>query len=135
MPEIDVTIGGRAYRIACDPGEELPLRTAADALEGEIEKLTRAVGRLPESRMLLMAGLMLADRLQGMETKLAEAERDKARAAAEPAPVRKVQPPVAVVPQPNLFADQVAEAALALLDRTALRLEDLAGRVEAAPPA
>ena len=32
MPEIDITIGGRSFAVACQPGEEHFLRTAAPLL-------------------------------------------------------------------------------------------------------
>ena len=35
MPEIDITIGGRSFAVACQPGEEHFLRTAAQMLDAE----------------------------------------------------------------------------------------------------
>ena len=68
MPEIVLEIGGRSFTLACDPGEEASLKTAAKMLADEASRLEDAIGRVPESRMLLMAGLMLADRTKEMET-------------------------------------------------------------------
>ncbi len=68
MPEITVDIGGRSFTLACDPGEEASLKLAAEMLAVEARRLEDAIGRVPESRMLLMAGLMLADRTKEMET-------------------------------------------------------------------
>jgi len=68
MPEITLEIGGRSFELACDPGEEASLKMAAEMLAVEARRLEDAIGRVPESRMLLMAGLMLADRTKGMET-------------------------------------------------------------------
>ncbi len=68
MPEIVLEIGGRSFEIACDPGEEASLKIAAEMLAVEARRLEDAIGRVPESRMLLMAGLMLADRTKEMET-------------------------------------------------------------------
>lgn len=68
MPEIILEIGGRSFTLACDPGEEASLKTAAEMLAAEAARLEDAIGRVPESRMLLMAGLMLADRTKEMET-------------------------------------------------------------------
>ncbi len=70
MPEIILEIGGRNFELACDPGEEESLLAAADMLALEARRLEEAIGRVPESRMLLMAGLMLADRTRDMETAL-----------------------------------------------------------------
>ena len=68
MPEIVLEIGGRSFTLACDPGEEASLKGAAEMLATEARRLEDAIGRVPESRMLLMAGLMLADRTKEMET-------------------------------------------------------------------
>lgn len=67
MPEIILEIGGRNFTLACDTGEEASLKAAADMLGVEAGRLEDAIGRVPESRMLLMAGLMLADRTKEME--------------------------------------------------------------------
>lgn len=68
MPEIVLEIGGRSFKLACDAGEEASLKAAAGMLAVEANRLEDAIGRVPESRMLLMAGLMLADRTKEMET-------------------------------------------------------------------
>ena len=70
MPEVKVTIGGRDFEVACQDGEEHFLRTAAKMLDGEATVLVNQIGRLPEARMLLMAGLMLADKTAGLEDQL-----------------------------------------------------------------
>ena len=62
MPELDIRIGGRTFTVACQAGEEPFLQAAAALLDAEAAPLAAQVGRLPEARLLLMAGLMLADR-------------------------------------------------------------------------
>jgi cell division protein ZapA len=70
MPDLEITIGGRTFQVACQPGEEHFLRAAARLLDAEAQPLVAQMGRLPESRMLLMAALMLADRMAAMEEEL-----------------------------------------------------------------
>ncbi len=70
MPEVEVTVGGRPFRVACQEGEEHFLRAASGMLNTEAEALQTQLGRLPETRMLLMAGLMLADRTAAVEDEL-----------------------------------------------------------------
>jgi cell division protein ZapA len=67
MPEVEIVIGGRSFQVACQPGEEHFLRAAAKLLDNEAQPLVTQMGRLPESRMLLMSALMLADRMAAME--------------------------------------------------------------------
>src|SRR6056297_3738590 len=75
MPDVTVSIGGKEFTVACQDGEEPFLRAAAAMLDQEATSLVDQIGRLPESRMLLMAGLMLADRTAAFEerARLAEA--------------------------------------------------------------
>ncbi len=67
MPDIDITIGGRTFQVSCQEGEEHFLRGAAQMLDAEAQPLVTQLGRLPESRLLLMAGLMLADKTAAVE--------------------------------------------------------------------
>lgn len=86
MPEETVRIGNRDYQVACQPGEERFLQNAARLLDAEATAVAGRVGRLPENRVLLMAGLMLADKSVGIEEQLRaredriqELEREVAR--------------------------------------------------------
>lgn len=115
MPQVEIKIGGRRFEVACQEGEESFLTAAADLLDGEAAQLSAQIGRMPESRMLLMAGLMLADRTAGLEDRLRTAEADVsalqahiADAAARPAP--RVEVPV--IPQDVIdsMADLAARA-------------------------
>ena len=59
MPEVQIQIGGRPFNVACQEGEEHFLQAAAGLLDNEARTLMDQIGRLPEARMLLMAGLIL----------------------------------------------------------------------------
>ncbi|WP_298935714.1 cell division protein ZapA [uncultured Ruegeria sp.] len=115
MPELTIHIGGRGFEVSCQEGEETFLQAAAKMLDDEAQVLSDQIGRMPESRMLLMAGLMLADKtaateekVQALEAKLAEVESklNELRAAPLPEPERIE---VAVVP-PSV-TDTLAELA------------------------
>lgn len=101
MPDLEIQIGGRAFQVACQAGEEPFLRAAAALLDAEAQPLMAQVGRMPEARMLLMAGLMLADRMAGIEDQLrgAEARLREIESRPRPAPERievRVEVPVEV---------------------------------------
>jgi cell division protein ZapA len=115
MPEVDIEIGGRTFQVSCQEGEEHFLHSAAKMLDDEASVLAAQIGRIPEPRMLLMAGLMLADKTAGLQDKVAEledrlAERDAelsdVRSAPSPAPER-VEVPVV----PSSVTDTLAEIA------------------------
>lgn len=105
MPEQTIIIGHKEFKVACQPGEEVFLLAAAEMLDAEARTLLDQIGRVPAERMLLMSGLMLADRTAGVEDKLQAAEAELAslreeisRLHARPMPEpRHVEVPV--VPQ------------------------------------
>ena len=112
MPEINIEIGGRTFQVACQTGEEHFLQTAAKLLDNEASVLADQIGRMPETRMLLMAGLMLADKTAGLEEDLRAAEDrlDKMRRefdSATAAPPKTVEVPVV----PASVTDTLAELA------------------------
>lgn len=140
MPELTLDIGDRKFTVSCQAGEELYLKSAAKLLDAEARTVTQSVGRVPESRMLLMAGLMLADksaaagdqgkfadekiadlesRLRDAETKALALQRDLDAALAAPAPA----------PDPAPQEPDGADAAA--LARIADDLEALADDLEA----
>lgn len=126
MPDVQITIGGRTFEVSCQAGEEKFLHSAAQVLDREASALVSQIGRLPEARMLLMAGLMLADRAVGLEEKLQaseemlgqkETELLELKSAPKPVP-EKVEVPVI----PQVVTDTMAELAA--------RAEALADAVE-----
>lgn len=127
MPEVKIEIGGREFNVACQDGEEQFLRDAAAMLDREARGLVTQIGRMPEARMLLMAGLMLADRTAAAEQKATAAEEKLARQdrlVAEIGAMRKPEPErieveIEVIP-PEL------EEALARLAEQAEALADAA---------
>jgi cell division protein ZapA len=111
MSEVVIRIGGRPFSVACQPGEEDFLQSAAKMLDAEASVLVEQLGKMPETQMLLMAGLMLADKTAAIEDKLKKSG-GKAKAA-DPEPGK---PEGAVVP----------EALMAKLAAAAERAETLA---------
>lgn len=63
MAEVDITIAGRSYRVACRDGEEQNLRRAAEMVDAKSREALAGLGALSESRQLLFASLLLADLL------------------------------------------------------------------------
>ena len=119
MPDLEITVGGRPFLVSCQPGEEHFLRAAAAMLDAEAQPLIASMGRLPEAKLLLMSGLMLADRTAAVEDEIRQLKGRLAEMEARPAPAaQKVE--VAVVPP------QVLET----LAEIAARAEAMAARVE-----
>lgn len=126
MPETEIKIGGRSFTVSCQDGEEHFLQSAAKLLDAEATVLTSQIGRMPEPRMLLMAGLMLADKTAGLEEKLQETEKKLGAQEALLEEMRNKPAPdperieVAVIPP--VVTDTLAELAA--------RTEALADKIE-----
>ncbi|MCC5967748.1 MAG: cell division protein ZapA [Natronohydrobacter sp.] len=131
MPEQVITIGHKEFTVACQPGEEQYLLAAAELLDGEARTLLNQIGRVPAERMLLMAGLMLADKIAEADDKVLAAEAEIAslreeisRLHARPAPEpRKIEVPV-------IPAD-VTDALTELAARAEAVADDLESRAKA----
>jgi cell division protein ZapA len=128
MPDVTINIGGRDFEVACQTGEEHYLKSAAQMLDTEASALGAQVGRLPESRMLLMAGLMLADRTAGVEDQLRVVEDRMAKMAAELERLQAAPPASEATDVPVSPADGPR---LVLSPRAVEALEAAAGRIEA----
>jgi cell division protein ZapA len=63
MAHVIVQVNGRPYTMQCPEGEEAHLRDLAELLDGEVQRVKSSVGNVGDIRMLVMAGLMVADRL------------------------------------------------------------------------
>lgn len=83
MPEVDVVINGRGYRIACEAGQEARLGDLAGQVDDRIRELVSALGNVGDDRLLVMASLLIADELADAAAALsAEGARAEAREAA-----------------------------------------------------
>ena len=120
MPEVNITIGGRQFVVACQEGEEHYLQSAAQLLDNEAKSLMDQIGRLPESRMLLMAGLMLADKAAGNDEQMKALED---RVAQQTAFIEELQS------QPTPEPEQVQVAVIP--DEVTQTMAELAARAEA----
>jgi cell division protein ZapA len=127
MPEVQVTIGGREFEVACQEGEEHYLRTAAKMLDEEARVLSDQVGRMPEARMLLMAGLMLADKTASVEDRAAEIQAQLDEREAELAALRQA---VAEAEPERVEVPVVPQSVTETLAELAARAEALAETVE-----
>ena len=106
MAEVDLTIAGRPYRVACRDGEEDNLRAAAALVDAKSREALAGLGTMSEARQLLFASLLLADQLVDQ------------RATGQTAPEPSAAPPS---PDPELI--RRAEALAAQLETLAAALE------------
>ncbi|MGL4590774.1 MAG: cell division protein ZapA [Aestuariivirga sp.] len=63
MAHVIVQVNGRPYTMQCPDGEEAHLRDLAKLLDAEVARVKASVGSVGDIRLLVMSGLMVADRL------------------------------------------------------------------------
>ena len=70
MAELDLSIGGHSYRVACAEGQESALYDLAELLNVTIDAQRAQSGVLGETRQLLFAALTLADAVRDTRKEL-----------------------------------------------------------------
>ena len=110
MAQVPVTINGRAYPITCDDGQEAHLTRLGGYVDKRLGELVAAVGQqIGDTHLLVMVSLMIADELADIQ-----AEMDALKASNE-----------------GIAARLEAEESLsARMEKTALRIDDVAERLE-----
>jgi cell division protein ZapA len=88
MAHVIVEVNGRPYTMQCPDGEEDHLRELARLLDSEVMRIKQSVGTVGDIRLLVMSGLMVADRLSESIRRIEELEEEvralnQARIAAE----------------------------------------------------
>jgi cell division protein ZapA len=119
MAQVNVTISGKTYRMACEDGQEEHLVGMADQLNQSIERLRERFGEIGDQRLTVMAAITLADQN-------AEAGRRLQQLSAEVAGLEEAR--AAVVERQAGAETEIART----INEMASRIEALAARVVAA---
>lgn len=121
MPEVNVDINGRRYRMACEEGQQQRLIGLAERFNTHVEALKGAVGEIGDNRLTVMAGIAVVDelaeaerRIKALETEVLVLTRAGQEVAAE------------IEALEDNFANKLTEAARAL--------DDVAGALDQAAP-
>lgn len=109
MPEVNVEINGRKYRMACEEGQQGHLIGLAERFNAQVEGLKGAVGEIGDNRLTVMAGIAVLDELN-------EAERRIKALEAEVLELTRAGQDIAVELENTeaRFAQKLSEAAKAL---------------------
>ncbi len=63
MPMVEVSVNGRHHAVQCGEGEESRVRRLASYIDRKIGEIAKDKMQLGESRLLVMASLLIADEL------------------------------------------------------------------------
>jgi cell division protein ZapA len=78
MPQVNVMIAGKAYRMACGDGEEAHLEGLAQLYDEKIGEMRQAFGEIGDMRLHVMAALMVADEVHELRQRVGRLEADLA---------------------------------------------------------
>lgn len=74
MAQVTVTIDGKAYRMACEEGQEQHLETLAGRFDQYVGHLKSQFGEIGDLRITVMAGIMIMDELAELTRKIERLE-------------------------------------------------------------
>jgi cell division protein ZapA len=107
MGEVVVKINGRDFPLTCADGQEPRTRRLAQYVDGKIAEFSKSLGQIGESRLLLLAALVIADELSDTGEALQQ-ERNR--------------PPAPEIPAADAVASGIRDIAE--------RIESIAARIE-----
>ena len=106
---VPITIAGRTYEIACDPGQEAMLSNLSLDVDRRARDLLKAVGPVADTKLLVMVALTLAD------------------------DVKTGAPPAAHHPAPAAPVDDGSDERIASgIEKLATRIDSIADRLQKA---
>jgi len=107
MAQVTLSVNGRPYVVGCEDGQEPHLTELARLFDAQVRQVSQDVGQLGETRLFLMAALLLADELADLRGRHAGLQSEHARLQAG--------------------AGGIEARATAALEAAARRIEKLAG--------
>lgn len=78
MAQVMVTIDGKAYRMACEEGQEGHLTELAEGFDRYVGHLKTQFGEIGDLRLTVMAGIMVMDELSDVSRRLKAIESEVA---------------------------------------------------------
>ena len=109
MGQVTIHLNDKPYSVGCEDGQEDRLLELGRLFDGHVRQVAGSIGQLPDSRLFVMAALMMAD-------ELAEAQGQLALARSQLQGARSGH-------------DGVEDKAARALDSAARRIEALTARI------
>lgn len=82
MGQVTVRIGGYSHPVSCEDGQEAHLVALAAEVDKRVSSIKAMGGQFGESRLLLLASLLLADEVHDLKLAVAQARSGQAPAPA-----------------------------------------------------
>ncbi len=120
MAQVNLTVNGRVYRMACEDGEEDHVTELGERFDAAINELRGVLGEIGDQRLMVMAGILMTDRLGDTEDRLKRAEQE----------VQMLKDGRA---DTAMRIDGLAQNFAESLNRAAARIEQIAERLQGLP--
>jgi cell division protein ZapA len=82
VPEVNVDINGRKYRMACEDGQQPHLLSLAERFNRQIDGFKGTFGEIGDNRLTVMAGIAILDELGEAERQIAALKQELAHLTA-----------------------------------------------------
>ncbi|WP_417310090.1 cell division protein ZapA [Devosia sp.] len=82
MPEVNVEINGRRYRMACEEGQEQHLLDLAAQFNSYVDGFKGDFGEIGDNRLTVMAGIAVVDELAEAQRRIESLKQDVAELTA-----------------------------------------------------
>jgi cell division protein ZapA len=76
MAAVNVMVNGQAYPVGCGEGEEGHVRELGQFIDKRVRDIAGSIGQVGDTRLLLMAGLAVADELADARARFRESESE-----------------------------------------------------------
>jgi len=77
LAQVDVSVNGQSYRIACEDGQEDRLIDLATMVDEKVLELVNQIGQVGSNRLLVMAALIIADELVDLKNEAGSLQEQK----------------------------------------------------------
>ena len=77
MAQVNVSVNGQSYRIACEDGQEDRLVDLATMVDEKVLELVNQIGQVGSNRLLVMAALIIADELVDLKNEAGSLQEQK----------------------------------------------------------
>lgn len=79
MAQLTIDVNGRPYQVGCEDGQEPHLLELVRLFDRQVRAVSQDMGQLSETRLFLMAALLLADELWDSRSRMASVQAELAR--------------------------------------------------------
>jgi cell division protein ZapA len=86
LGQLAITVNGRSYPIACEEGQEKHLAELGAYVDKRVKDLVASVGQVGDTRLLVMASLLIADELSELYDEMDTLRADMAAQEGSPVP-------------------------------------------------